>query len=130
MSRFITSIIVSAAMAGFVPTTAAAFTDSPVAYGCLPPAPPFVPESDEDFREYVEVISASFEQYYSSLSEYFRCVDEERQAVFQQAKEIGRLHRDFYDRADNLGVQKRAAVPDNPEKISPSPSENILGEAR
>lgn len=89
---------------------------STVAYGCLPPEAPFVPQSDEDFREYVDVISISFEQYYSSLTEYFRCVDEERQAVFEQAREIGRLHQEFYARADKLGVRERAAVPFDPEK--------------
>lgn len=87
------AIAAAALLAGQTPGVGAGFMgSSTVAYGCLPPEVPFVPQSDEDFREYVDVVSVSFEQYYSSLTEYFRCVDEERQAVFQQAKEIGRLH--------------------------------------
>lgn len=111
-----TVIFVSALVAGIVPSFSSPAFGNMITYGCLPPEPPFVPQSDEDFREYVDVISVSFEQYYSSLTAYFTCVDGERQAVFQQAKEIGQLHEQFYARADRLGVRERAAVPFDPEK--------------
>ena len=108
------AITAAALLASVAPTIGAGFNGSPVAYGCLPPEPPFVPESDDDFREYVEIITINFERYFSSLTEYFRCVDEERMAVFQQAKEITKLHQQFYARAERLGIKERAAVPYNP----------------
>lgn len=116
MRRTTRAMIAAVALgAGLAPSFSSGFMGNQLAYGCLPPEPPFVPQSDEDFREYVDVISISFEQYYSRLTEYFRCVDEERQAVFEQAREIGRLHQEFYARADRLGVRERAAVPHNLE---------------
>ena len=98
-----------------LPASSTPANSAGAAIGCFPPEPPFVPQSDDDFRDYADLVAADFERYFSSLTDYFHCVDSERQAVFEQAKGISSLHQQFYDRADRLGVRYKTAVPYNNE---------------
>lgn len=102
--------LLAALMLFAAPVPCLSFSGSQISFNCLAPDPPFIPESDADFLDYVDVIAQGFEQYYANLTTYFSCVDAERQAVFQQAKDIGQLHQSFYSRAKKLGVSEQAAV--------------------
>lgn len=77
---------------------------------CLPPEEPYVPESDEHFREYADVVSGDFERYFSELTAYFTCMDGTRQAVFNHAREVSISHQAFWTRAETLGVVEKAAT--------------------
>lgn len=77
---------------------------------CLPPEAPYVPGSDEDFIEYVDVVSGNFERYFSELTAYFTCMDGTRRAVFERAGEVSKDHQAFWARAQDLGVVEKAAT--------------------
>lgn len=77
---------------------------------CLPPEEPFVPGSDEDFREYADVVSRDFERYFSELTAYFTCMDGTRQAVFDRARKVSNDYQTFWTRANALGVAEKAAT--------------------
>lgn len=76
---------------------------------CLPPEEPYVPSGDAEFREYADMVSADFERYFSEITDYFVCVDDTRQAVFERARHVSKAHQAFWQRADELGVTERAA---------------------
>lgn len=77
---------------------------------CLPPEAPYVPGSDEDFIEYVDVVSGNFERYFSELTAYFTCMDGTRRAVFERAGEVSKDHQAFWARAQDLGAVEKAAT--------------------
>lgn len=79
-------------------------------FDCLPPTPPFVPESDEAFAEYADVISADFERYFSEMSRYSTCLINAQNDLIQEGKAVSDLYEAFLDRARQLGVIDKAAT--------------------
>lgn len=84
---------------------------------CLPPVEPYVPSSDVEFRAYADMVSDDFNRYFNEITDYFVCVDDTRQAVFERAKHVSKAHQAFWQRADELGVNERAAA-ERPDPIS------------
>lgn len=84
---------------------------------CLPPVEPYVPSGDDEFRAYADMVSDDFNRYFSEITDYFVCVDDTRQAVFERARHVSKAHQAFWQRADELGVTERAAD-ERPDAIS------------
>ena len=84
---------------------------------CLPPEEPYVPSDDAEFRDYADMVSADFNRYFSEITDYFVCMDATRQAVFERAREVSKAHQEFWQRADELGVNERAAA-SRPDAVS------------
>lgn len=59
------------------------------AQSCTAPLPPFVPEDPADIRIYAELVKADVENYFDDVERYFRCQDQQRQEVFEQARQVG-----------------------------------------
>lgn len=70
---------------------------SAAANPCLPPERPFVPAEDEAVQEYADLIMQDFETYFSEISTYLQCLDEERQRAFKEAQEVGLEYRKFFN---------------------------------
>lgn len=62
---------------------------------CLAPARPFVPSDPADAREYRDLIVRDFETYLSEITEYFRCLDEERARAFAESSEVAQEYGRF-----------------------------------
>lgn len=71
-----------ALLLGSIPVAAAA--------DCLPPQRPLLPQSQEDMREYADLLRTDFEGYIAEIQEYFRCLDAERQRAFHEAREVSK----------------------------------------
>lgn len=102
-AKFIFAIILSLEPTSSFGQTASAITV------CLPPEEPYVPEDDQTFSNYAEIISKDFEKYFSEVTKYFSCMDGTRQAVFYRAKAVSEQHQKFWLRAEKLGVTQQAA---------------------
>ncbi len=59
----------------------------PVA-ACVSPERPFLPRSQEDMRTYADLIRGDFEAYIADVQDCFRCLDEERERAFVEAREV------------------------------------------
>lgn len=92
---------------------------------CSPPVPPFVPESDEAFEEYADLISREFEAYFTDMTRYSACLDQARAELLAEAREVSRLYKDFLARADALGLTARAAIVAEPSPDDPIRSDGI-----
>ncbi|MFV1465176.1 MULTISPECIES: hypothetical protein [Phaeobacter] len=57
-----------------------------IAGGCLPPAPPWMPTDADDVRAYTDLLKRDAETYFTNVERYFRCQDQERREVFEQAR--------------------------------------------
>lgn len=68
---------------------------------CLAPARPFVPPDPSLARENAEFIQAEFEDYFTSVQTYFRCLDAERARLFDEAREVSGEYEDFLRRVRN-----------------------------
>lgn len=77
---------------------------------CEPPQEPWVPQGDDDLREYADLIAGDFERYFRDLTSYFSCVDASRQAVFERSRSVSAAHEAFWQRAKALGVERKAAT--------------------
>lgn len=58
------------------------------ANACVPPERPFLPASPDDMRVYAELIRQDFATYIADVQDYFRCIDEERERAFIEAREV------------------------------------------
>lgn len=65
------------------------------AQACLAPARPFVPADPSAAREYAKIIRAEFEDYFTNVQHYFRCLDAERARLFGEAREVSWEYDDF-----------------------------------
>lgn len=59
------------------------------AQACAAPLPPFVPVDPADIRIYAELVKADVEKYFDDVERYFRCQDQKRRKVFEQARQVG-----------------------------------------
>lgn len=78
-----------------------------------------MPESDETFTEYVDVIGEDFERYFSEMSRYSTCLINAQNDLIQEGKAVSDLYETFLARARQLGVSEKAAMrglPDSPGK--------------
>jgi len=92
-------LIVLLLFAQVVPVSA-----QPLARYCAPPDEPYVPVDDQNLKEYADMIASDFERYFKQLTDYFRCMDETRMAVFERAQEMSKVHQEFRERAAHLGI--------------------------
>ena len=59
-----------------------------VAGNCLPPIVPLMPTDADDVRAYAELLRSDAETYFDDVERYFRCQDQVRREIFQQAREV------------------------------------------
>ena len=57
-----------------------------IAGSCLPPAPPWMPTNADDVRAYADLLRRDPETYFTDVERYFRCQDQQRREVFDQAR--------------------------------------------
>ncbi|MDG1868202.1 MAG: hypothetical protein P8J00_10725 [Yoonia sp.] len=55
---------------------------------CIAPTRPFVPSDPNAAQEFRNLIRQDFENYIQDVQEYFRCLDQERTRVFDEAREV------------------------------------------
>ncbi|CUH51673.1 hypothetical protein [Shimia marina] len=59
-----------------------------IAGTCLPPAPPWMPNTASDVQAYADLLRRDAETYFADVERYFRCLDQERREVFEQARAV------------------------------------------
>ena len=59
-----------------------------IAGTCFPPAPPWMPTDPDDVRAYADLLRHDAETYFTDIARYFRCLDQQRREVFDQAREV------------------------------------------
>ena len=59
-----------------------------IAGTCVPPAPPWMPADPVAARRYKEILMRDVEEYFASAESYFRCVDDQRRQVFEEARQF------------------------------------------
>lgn len=59
-----------------------------IAGSCLPPVPPWMPTNADDVRVYADLLRRDAETYFTDVEDYFRCLDQERREVFDQARDV------------------------------------------
>lgn len=55
---------------------------------CLPPAPPWMPTDADDVQAYADLLKRDAEAYFADVENYFRCLDQQRREVFEQARVV------------------------------------------
>ncbi|TVR43286.1 MAG: hypothetical protein EA386_15965 [Rhodobacteraceae bacterium] len=55
---------------------------------CPPLTRPLLPSDDRLMREFADLLRDEFEQYLSEVTEYFNCLDEERDRAWREAAEV------------------------------------------
>lgn len=56
---------------------------------CFPPIAPLMPTDADDVRAYADLLRHDAETYFDDVQQYFRCQDQERREVFEQARDVG-----------------------------------------
>lgn len=64
---------------------------------CLAPQRPYIPSDSQSAREYSDLIRSDFELYIRDVQSYFRCLEEERQRAFEEAREVSEEYGKFLD---------------------------------
>ena len=59
-----------------------------IAGSCLPPAPPWMPTDADDVQAYADLLKRDAEAYFADVENYFRCLDQQRREVFEQARVV------------------------------------------
>ena len=59
-----------------------------IAGSCLPPAPPWMPTDADDVQAYADLLRHDAEAYFADVENYFRCLDQQRREVFEQARVV------------------------------------------
>ncbi|WP_421704965.1 hypothetical protein [Aliiroseovarius sp.] len=59
-----------------------------IAGTCLPPAPPWMPTDPDDVRAYADLLKRDADTYFTDVERYFRCLDQQRRDVFEQARAV------------------------------------------
>lgn len=62
---------------------------------CLPLVPPYLPTDPADLRAYQDQIIADFEAYMAGVTDYFTCLDRERDRALAEARRVGETYRAF-----------------------------------
>ncbi len=57
-----------------------------IAGSCLPPVQPWMPTNADDVRAYADLLRRDAETYFTNVERYFRCLDQQRREVFDQAR--------------------------------------------
>jgi len=70
----------------WVVLTVLSWGSAAIAAGCLPPAPPWMPTDADDVRAYADLLRRDAETYFTNVERYFRCLDQQRREVFDQAR--------------------------------------------
>jgi len=65
--------------------------------GCLAPQRPYIPSDSRSAREYADLIRSDFELYIRDAQGYFRCLEEERERAFEEAREVSEEYGRFLD---------------------------------
>ncbi len=68
-----------------------------VAGNCLPPIVPLMPTDADDVRAYADLLRRDAETYFDDVEQYFRCQDEERREVFEQARKMSEDYARIYE---------------------------------
>ncbi len=68
------------------------------AQACLAPPRPFVPADPSVESGYAEIIRAEFEDYFTNVQKYFRCLDAERARLFDEARDVSGEYENFLRR--------------------------------
>lgn len=55
---------------------------------CIAPVRPYLPEEQQTVREYADLLRQDFELYVLDVSQYFRCLDQERTRAFEEAQAV------------------------------------------
>ena len=58
------------------------------AASCLAPVRPFVPSDSQAAKDYADIIRQDFEAYIADIQDYFRCLEQERERAFEEAREV------------------------------------------
>lgn len=76
-------------MVGFVlAVVMAGMCSSASAQTCQPPVAPFLPTDPADIRAYAELLRRNFETYFAEAQIFFRCMEQVRRAVFDEAQHV------------------------------------------
>ena len=62
---------------------------------CLPPIAPLMPTDTDDVRAYADLLRRDAETYFDYVEQYFRCQDQARREVFEQAREVSEEYGRF-----------------------------------
>ncbi|WP_254441794.1 MULTISPECIES: hypothetical protein [unclassified Ruegeria] len=68
-----------------------------IAGSCLPPAPPWMPTNADDVRAYADLLRRDAETYFADVERYFRCLDQQRREVFDQARAASEDYARFWE---------------------------------
>lgn len=74
------------AVSGAVLASASAMFAQAVMLHCLPPEPPIAALPDTALVEYRSEIAAEFEAYFSAVTDYIACLDDERSRTMDEAR--------------------------------------------
>jgi hypothetical protein len=67
------------------------------AQGCMAPAAPFMPADPADIRAYADLLRQDFEAYFTDAQAYFRCLEQERRAVFDEVQQVTQAYGHMVD---------------------------------
>ena len=67
------------------------------AQGCVAPAAPFMPADPADIRAYADLLRQDFEAYFTDAQAYFRCLEHERRAVFDEVQQVTQAYGHMVD---------------------------------
>lgn len=89
--------------------------------GCTPPVAPFVPSGDADLKRYQAIIASDYEQYFADLTEFFTCLQDWHQSVFEEAQGVTEEYENFLERSGTLGRSdgQRGTISGTGSELSP-----------
>lgn len=64
------------------------WSSAAIASSCQPPTPPWMPTDPDDVRAYADLLRRDAETYFIDVERYFRCLDQQRREVFEQARVV------------------------------------------
>ena len=67
------------------------------AQGCVAPSAPFMPADPADIRAYADLLRQDFEAYFTDAQAYFRCLEQERRAVFDEVQQVTQAYGHMVD---------------------------------
>jgi len=76
------------AVLGLMAVVMAGMRSNASAQSCQPPVAPFLPTDPDDIRAYADLLRRDFETYFAEAQAFFRCTEQERRAVFDEAQHV------------------------------------------
>ncbi|WP_158214539.1 hypothetical protein [Phaeobacter sp. 22II1-1F12B] len=73
-----------------------------IAGSCLPPAPPWMPTDADDVQAYADLLKRDAEAYFTDVERYFRCLDQQRREVFDQARDVSGSYARVLELLDDI----------------------------